>query len=252
MRDANSPAGSNLYEFNLTIGDSVAYRDSYKSAVQVGGVDPYDINENIVTNNRQDTLRETNAVEFFDSFDTNTVAPGFAIAAYEAKAADERNRFPYRATVKVLGTPTVRPDSPVYLNGIGPEYSGYWIVLSAQHDVIEQGKNILKYTTTLEVGTDSIGKAAIWKGNDVGAPTDSGVRVLVPDTRNVPDTNSSILIPGNGVYFNSFGEVTNRNTPSNVKPYVWASVAPVDSPNNTAKNNRTEAVYRRLESKSAI
>jgi hypothetical protein len=200
MSGANEPKGSNLYSFNLTLGESVKYADAYKSAVQVGGVDPYTAEANIVTAQiREETLRETSATEFFDSYDTNTVSPGYLPAVYEARAADQRNRFPYRARVQVIGTPTIGPDKPVYLTGIGPEYSGYWVVLSAQHHIIEAAPNILKYTTFLEVGADSIGTANVWKDEAIVAPSDIKIRELIPNSRNVVGANASLLTRGSHV-----------------------------------------------------
>jgi phage protein D len=253
MRDSNDPKGSTLYSFNLTLGDSIMYRDAYKSAVQIGGVDPYTAQLNVVTNDRGDTLRETSAIEFFDSFSTTTVAPGLLASSYEAKAADERNRFPYRARIQVLGTPDLRPDMPVYLDGIGPQYSGYWVVLYSEHSIIEEKPNIYKYITTVDVGADSIGQAQVWKGQAITAPSDVKVRVLVPDTRNVPDTTSSTLTQGTGTYANDgFNEVQNRTTPSNVRPYVWIAVSPSDNPYSIDLRNRSDVVVKRLESKGVL
>lgn len=253
MREANDPKGSTLYSFNLTLGDSIAYRDSYKSAVQVGGVDPWNNTSTLVTNQRQQTLNETSATEFFDSFATETVAPTFLEAAYEAKAADERNRFPYRARIQVIGTPEMKPDQPVYLEGLGPNYTGYWTVLYAEHHVIETSPNILSYTTTLDVGTDSIGQAQAWKGEVVSSPNTFKVRALVPDTRNVPVVSGSTLTEGTGTFSNvGFTEVTNRSTSSNVKPYVWVSISAGDNPVNIDIKNRPEVVVKRLESKGVL
>jgi hypothetical protein len=197
MSGANEPKGSTLYSFNLTLGESVRYSDAYKSAVQVGGVDPRTSEINLVTAQiREETLRENSQVEFFDSYDTKTVTPGFIPAVYEAKSADERNRFAYRARVQILGTPTVGPDKPVYLTGIGPEYSGYWVVLSAKHHVVETAPNIMQYTTFLEVGTDSIGTASVWKDEAVLAPSDIKIRKLTLNARNVAGADASVLTDG--------------------------------------------------------
>ena len=253
MTDANDPGGSTLYSFNLVLGDSIAFKDSYKSAVQVGGVDPTSKVSSLVTNARENTLNETSATEFFDSFSTNTVAPGFQAAAYEAKAADERNRFPYRARIQIIGTPEIKPDQPIYLEGIGPNYSGYWVVLYTEHSVVEQSPNVLKYTTILDVGSDSIGQADVWKGKTITSPSDVRVRTLVPNTRNVPANTASVLTEGTGTYSNTgFTEVSNRATTANVKPYVWIAVNATDSPSNMDVRNRPEAVIRRLESRGVL
>ena len=253
MSDANDPTGSTLYSFNLILGDSIAYNDSYKSAVQVGGVDPAGQNSSLVTNQRLNTLNESSATEFFDSFATNVVAPGFQVAAYEAKAADERNRFPYRARIQIIGTPEIKPDQPIYLEGIGSNYSGYWIVLYTEHSVVESAPNVLKYTTILDVGADSIGQADVWRGEVITSPSSVRVRTLVPDTRNVPPNTSSVLSGGTGTYNNSgFTEVTNRETASNVRPHVWVAAAASDSANNIDVRNRPEAVVRRLAARGVL
>ena len=253
MSDANDPGGSTLYSFNLLLGESTAYKDSYKSAVQVGGVDPVGHNYSLVTNERMNTLNESSATEFFDSFATNVVAPGFQVAAYEAKAADERNRFPYRARIQIIGTPEIKPDQPIYLEGIGSNYSGYWIVLYTEHSVVEQAPNILKYTTILDVGADSIGQAEVWRGEAITSPSSVRVRNLVPDTRNVPPNTSSILTEGTGTYNNTgFTEVSNRQTESNVRPYVWVATTAADSANNIDVRNRPEAVIRRLAARGVL
>lgn len=253
MSDANSPNGSTLYSFNLLLGDSIAYKDSYKSAVQVGGVDPSSKVSSLVTNERQNTLNETSATEFFDSFSTTTVAPGLEIASYEAKAADERNRFPYRARIQIIGTPSIKPDQPIYLDGLGPNYSGYWVVLYTEHSVVEESQNVLRYTTILDVGADSIGQADVWKGKAITSPSDVRVRTIVPDTRNVPVNTASTLSEGTGTYTNlGFTEVSNRATDSNVRPYIWTSVVATDSPNNTDIRNRPQAVIRRLVGRGVL
>lgn len=257
MSGANEPKGSTLYSFNLTLGESVRYADAYKSAVQVGGVDPRNLETSLVTAQiREETLRENSKVEFFDSFDTKTVAPGYLPAVYEARAADQRNRFSYRARVQVLGTPTISPDKPVYLTGIGPEYSGYWVVLSSQHQIIETAPNIFQYTTFIEVGTDSIGTATVWKDEAVIAPSDIKIRKLIPNSRNVVGATESVLTDGSQLYTNDgFTMVTNRPKPtseSNVVPYVWVAERGTDSPNNQDTRNRSAVVIARLEAKGVL
>jgi phage protein D len=253
MSDANEPGGSTIYSFQLTLGDSVAYKDSYKSAVQVGGINPQSNEINLVTNPRQQTINQTSATEFFDSFATNIVAPNYETAAYEAKAADERNRFPYRARIQVIGTPELKPDDPIYLDGLGPNYTGYWVVMYTEHSVVEQSPNILKYTTIVDVGADSIGQAQVWEGQAVTAPATISVRALTPDIKNVPIQNASLLVEGTGYYNNSgFTEVTNRITESNVKPYTWQAINPSYLNNLSDIKNRTNSVINRLRNKNVL
>lgn len=257
MSGANEPKGSTLYSFNLTLGESVQYADSYKSATQIAGVDPRTKETSILTaQTREETLRETAKTEFFDSYDTKVVAPSYLATLYEASSNQLRQRFAYRARVQVFGTPTVGPDKPVYLTGIGPEYSGYWIVLSAQHQIIETAPNIFQYTTFLEVGADSIGTANVWKDQAILAPSDIKVRRLIPNSRNVIDATSSILTDGSQAYSNNgFTMVTNRPNPeseSNVVPYVWVAERGTDSPSNQDTRDRSAAVVARLEAKGVL
>ena len=224
MRSANDPLGSTLYSFNLTLGESIRYSDAYKSAVQVGGVDPITKLASVVTNQeRAKTIRETSRTEFFDSYATDTVAPDAVSAYYEAVSADERNRFPYRAQVQVIGNPTLAPGMPVYLDGVDRQYNGYWIVLSAEHHVYEQSQNVLTYVSYLQVGTDSVGGANSLNNVKVLKPSTIKKRALIPNVRNVPSSKSS-LKKGTGVYTNAFSQITRRGKGSaytNQTPHIW-------------------------------
>lgn len=202
MRDSNDPKGSTLYSFKVLLGESTRYADAYRSNAQVGGVDPDTADANIVVNNtRPDALREIADEALFDSFATNITAPTASEAAYEAYAIEQRNRFPYRAMVEVAGTADISPDKSVYLSGIGPEYSGYWIVLSAQHRIVEEAQNILKYTTILTLGTDSLGSANTWTdGRIVTVPEVIPRRELTVGERNEIVNESSVFDRTNSVW----------------------------------------------------
>ena len=148
------------------IGESTNYGDAMKAAVRVAGVDPDSHDAvNAVKNKPGITpdpvIRVESSDAVFDRFATNIVAPGWAPAYYEALAADARNKYPYRAMIETMGHPGVRPDTPVYLDGIGPQYSGYWMVLSIEHQVVEESLNNLTYVSIMEVGTDSLGTASV-------------------------------------------------------------------------------------------
>lgn len=253
MREANSPAGSTLYSFKLILGESVHYVDGYKSAAQVGGVNPGTRIPNIVTNSRRpEVTRQISNTEFFDSFATDIVAPDLSIAAYEAEALDQRNRFAYRADVEVIGTANISPDSPVYLDGIGPEYSGYWIVLSVQHRIVEEATNVLKYTTYLQVGTDSLGAATVWSdGKLIGTPDVVQVRNIIPNTTNTPINATSLLTNGSTTYNNDgFSTVKNRNNPAKKKtPYLWKAAPSSDTnaKKYAAKSNSTAVTKARVQ-----
>lgn len=226
MRNANDPQGSTLYSFDLLLSESYKYLDSYKSAIQVGGVDPLANTLNIATNqSRPTTIKTKSEIELFDSYATDVVAPGSTIAYYEAKAADERNRFPYRARVTVIGSPNIKPDQPVYLEGLGPDYSGYWIVLSAIHSVIETSPNVFQYTTTMDVGADSLGMARAFTKNDVTKPGKTKLRELTFGVRNVPIKHKTKLVRGSSKISNvGLSSVTNRSKGTkalNATPYVY-------------------------------
>jgi phage protein D len=225
MRPASAPDGSTIYSFKPMIGESIPYEDATKGAIAVSGVDvtnsePISITQQI----RSAKTRMKQQVEFFDRFDTATVAPDVLVASYEAEAAENRNYFPYRGVVEVLGNPNLRPDMPVYLDGIGEPYAGYWIVLEVQHNIVEEEINRQRFTTTLVVGTDSLGKAQRWVDSQIiTAPDYTPKRTVIPNvlqTRVVPTTvlNKRTQYE-NATTVNSFGNPQNR-----AKPSVAASI----------------------------
>jgi len=257
MREANDPAGSTLYSFNLTLGESIRYPDAYKSATQVGGVDAHKINSVLVTDTRLDSLRETSRTELFDSYSVDTVAPSYDAAYYEAIGVNQRNRFPYRARIEVLGTPTLGPDKPIYLGGIGKDYTGYWIVLSARHHIVETSPNILRYTTILEVGSDSIGAASVWSDGLVETPKDIPERILVSGVKNVSVNSESVLVAGSQETANDgFTFVTNTSLPSNAtnnKPTTWRAKLPKSEATVVSDTRvRSRAAANRLEARGVI
>jgi len=231
MRPASDPDGSTIYSFKPMIGESIPYEDATKGAVAVSGVDvtnsaPISITQQI----RSAKTRMKQQVEFFDRFDTATVAPDVLVATYEAEAAENRNYFPYRGVVEVLGNPNLRPDMPVYLDGIGEPYAGYWIVLEVQHNIVEEELNRQRFTTTLVVGTDSLGKAERWVDSQIiTAPDYTPKRTVIPNvlqTRVVPTTvlNKRTQYE-NATTANSFGNPQNRAKPnvsaSTNEPSMW-------------------------------
>jgi phage protein D len=62
-----------------------------------------------------------------------------------------------------LGSIDVRPDMPIHITGVDAPYNGYWVVLSAEHIIVEEQRNVFKYTTIVELGSDSLGIAQTWK-----------------------------------------------------------------------------------------
>lgn len=220
LRPSGDPQGSTIYSFKPMLGESIPYEDATKGAVAVAGVDitnsaPISITQQI--RNAKTRVKDQN--EFFDIFDTNTVTPDITVANFEAEAAENRNYFPYRGTVEVLGNPNLRPDMPIYLDGIGEPYTGYWVILEAHHHIVEEELNRQIYTTTLVVGTDSLGQAKAWTDSKtVMSPEYKSRRTIIPNvlqTKVKPVTvlNKKVTyetIANNG----SFGDPQNRAKPS--------------------------------------
>ena len=178
-----------IYSFKPLIGDSIPYENIKKASVAIGGVNRETAVDHVNTNQKMiTTTRTTVSPLVFDTYQTSVVAPTFQIAKFESDAADERNRYAYRGTATLQGSPTLLPDAPVYLDGLGPSYSGFWTVLSVNHYLERE-----VFTTTIEIGTDSLGLAGKWTDNkDVVAPEASVKRVITPGVRQkniVPKTS---------------------------------------------------------------
>jgi hypothetical protein len=193
LRDANDPQGTEIYYFNATIGEGNQFDDSFKAAYRVSGVDA---DTGVGLQTKRETLpsytRTLASPEFFDRFATNVVAPNTSAAFYESQAIDKVNQYPYRAMVSVIGSPQLRPDSPIYLDGLGPDYSGFWTVISATHVVVESQRNVFKYVTQLLLGTDSLSVANI-SGTSGEVPTLESLRLLNPGKLNIPIADSTVL-----------------------------------------------------------
>lgn len=158
--DAGFRGISGIYSFKPVIGETLFHQGADKSAVAVAGVDPRSKQTFRVTNQtRARTTRKVSQKEFFDKHATNVVANEYSVAKSEAESADEKSKFPYRAELVVVGTSRVHPGMPVYLDGLGDAYSGYWVALSVEHLVEESRLNFEQFTTTMTVGTDSLGEA---------------------------------------------------------------------------------------------
>ena len=234
MPEDSSTRLSTIYSFEPLIGESIPFDTSFKAAVAVSGVHQQSITPLSITqqirNKKTKTKQQT---EFFDRFATHVVATTNEVAKYEAKAAEDRNTFPYRGEVKVLGEPNLRPDMPVYLEGVGGEYSGYWTILSAEHQITTPQRNMQQYVTVLTVGTDSLGNATTWTDNQkVKMPDYKPQRNIVA---NVRQTNvkpkTKIVKPNNRktpAKAGSFGKIKNRTKASSSKnlPPTWKNASP--------------------------
>lgn len=142
-----------LYSITPVVGDAINYGDAYKSSVAVTGYDPkLGAMFTAINQNPAGTVRARVNPELFDRYDVNTATVDLQAASYEVQAAQELNRFPYRAKAVLVGTPDLRPDMPLIIGGVNPELDGHWIVIEANH-VVENGM----YTTEVEIGLDSLG-----------------------------------------------------------------------------------------------
>lgn len=255
LRDAQDPQGSTLYSFNPMIGESLEHNGESKSAGAVGGVDKNTGKLIQLTNQkRPKATKKKSEVEFFDHFLTNTVINDYASAKSESEAVDERNKFPYRATAEVLGNPNVGPDMPVYIDGAGESYSGYWIVLSAEHRVISKSYNTQIYTTILTLGTDSLGSAVVGADNRiVQRPNPKPKRVITPGVRQTNVKPKTKLAVGTKHPTKQktvgFGNISNRAKPKianqTIIPTKWKS--PSGNLNRTTKtSNRSSTVVAKL------
>lgn len=179
MRGLNNPA-TGIYSFTPSIGEAIPYKDAKKGTVSISGTDRSSaIPHTKVNQETSTTTRRTSVTPVFDVYHTDVVAPTYEIAQHEATAADERNRYAYRGEAVIQGNAMLLPDAPVFLDGIGNTYSGFWTVLSTEHHIEGQ-----EYTTTIEVGTDSLGIAGAWTDNkNVTYPAEAITRVITPGMR---------------------------------------------------------------------
>ena len=223
MNYPSSPEGSTLYSFEAVISESMPYDGAWKSAVAVSGVDtnssqPVSITQQV----RGKKTRSKGQFEFFDSFDVETVALSSEVATYEAEAAENRNSFPYRAKAEVLGSVELRPDMPIHITGVNAPYNGYWVILSTEHRIVEEQRNVFKYTTLLELGSDSLGIAQTWTDSKtITTPNKKTKRVIKPNVKQTkvkPVTKLNVkrkrVVDTNK---GSFGIINNRPKPSAVK-----------------------------------
>jgi phage protein D len=172
-----------IYSFHPMIGESIPYHDAKKTTVAISGVDKDSKNTHTHTNQTSINTTRSNYVDpIFDSYHTHVVAPTYEAAQYEAAAADEINRYAYRGEVVLSGAPTILPDSPIYLDGIGSTYSGYWTALSVEHNVLGNKE----FTTKVMVGTDSLGLSTQWTDSKtISAPSSFVKRVITPGVRQI-------------------------------------------------------------------
>lgn len=233
MKDANAP-GTTIYSFKPHIGESLDQEGEYKAAIAVSGVDKFNVSTIQKANQKRPKAGKIRAeAEYFDRFDTTAVVHEQEVAKHESVSADERVRFPYRATAEVLGTADVHPDMPVYIDGVGQEYGGYWTVLAVEHKVVLHDATQHIYTSVLHLGADSLGKD-VSRGSSpaVGRPKETPQRLIVPGVRQTNKRPVTKLKAGskNPAPKKSpvgFGKVNNRPRPKVAKKTIvagkWAS-----------------------------
>lgn len=261
MRDAQNPKGSTLYSFTPIAGESIEYDNEYKSATAVAGVDAYTGKIIQVTNQKRPKAKKKRyEPEFFDRFDTTTVANSYDLANFEAIAVDERVKFTYRAIAEVLGDPKAYPNMPVFIDGIGDPYGGYWIVLKAEHRIVSKSYNNLVYTTVLHLGSDSLGQAVAGKDNRlIVAPNSKKKRTIIPNVRQtnknpVNKLSSGSLLPSKSSPV-GLGNTKNRTAPKVANRTVvakkWTSPSGNLKKTSTTKG-RSAAVVNKLRGSGAL
>lgn len=228
--DAGFKSRFPLYSFSPKVGETLTHHGADKSAVSIAGVNPETGQYFKYTKQRRgSTTRSISQPELFDKHATNTVASSYEAAVYEAISADEKSKFPYAGEAEILGNASIRPGSPIYLDGLGNKYSGYWTVLEVEHEVFEESLNQHRFTTVLHVGTDSLGASNTSKYP--AAPADRARRFISPAVRNTRIVPKNIIKnPGISVTPAKVVKLVDRiNRPAESGPKVtqatWSSSA---------------------------
>lgn len=232
--DASTIIGATMHSFTPIFGETIPYPDATKSAKSYSGVNPITKKSHKYSNQKTPkSKRQKVKPAIFDSFDTSVVAPGLDVAKSHAEAFSEMNKFPYRAMAEVIGNPDIMPGVPVYLNGIGNDFSGYWVPLAVEH-LIHGVMNIdYKYVVSMEVGIDSLGPSnnSFLKNLSVPLPSYSNQVYIEPNIRQVKNLDEPILktsfIPTKPQYSINFGKIVNKaidtTTERNESYSYWAS-----------------------------
>lgn len=225
--DAGFKSENMMYEFKARIGETLFKKGANKNAIAVAGVDyttgkPFKYTKPV----RSETTRSEYQPELFDEHATEVVANNYQIGVYEAVSADENSKFPYKAEALVLGTSYVRPGMPVFIDTGSDEYTGPWTILGVEHQVVEEKLNMQKFTSTLILGSDSLGKPA---GKYPERPPSRRFRTISPGIRNTRIKPNSVIKRSNikvkTTHDVSLVERINRPAPAgkNVSKTVWAS-----------------------------
>lgn len=252
MRDTADPRGSTLYSFEPLIGESLEFDGEMKAAVAVSGVDRFSkVPMSQTKQKRNPKTRSKSQDEFFDRFNSLVVAPNPEIARYEADAAEARTSFPYRGMATVLGDPSIRPNMPIFLDGVGTTYSGFWTVLGTEHVMVETERNVYTYTTNVKIGSDSVGLSKKIGGVEIAGPPDRPIRVVTPGIKESKKKPASKLVQSkaktNSRNTGSFGKISNRTkiTAKVKTPAVWKSANPTPKTKFVEKKTKSFAVVSR-------
>jgi len=241
-----------IYTFKPLVSETLKQYGFKKAATSVAGVNAVNGDYfKITIQNSFTPSRKFFNQEFFDDHSTHQVANTYEEANYLSRASDEYSRFPYAASVEVMGTSSLRPCLPVYLKNVGPEYSGYWTILAVVHDIFEESLNHQVYTCQVQVASDSLGVIA-----DPKLPK---LPPAVPRRRIVPNERNKNIKPKTVMYLPSITskryqqtELVNRiNRANQTGPFVatsrWGSThrnlnyRPIDE-------KMPEAVWQKLRS----
>jgi phage protein D len=148
----NSSIPPRLYQITPSIGENIDYGDGLKAAPAALGVDVKSgkTYKAYAPNNPRGMNGSVNE-DLFDTYLTATSTDSYQAAKHEVEGADELNRFSYRATASLMGSPDIRPDAPVYFSGLNEELNGYWVVLEVEHIAGNDG-----FFSLVVVGKDSL------------------------------------------------------------------------------------------------
>ena len=217
-----------IYSFKPVISETLSNMGFEKASVSVAGVNPLDGNNFRYTQQKSfDSSRQFSNPALFDKHSTTTVVNDYLTATQESKAIDEHSRFPYTAQVKIIGVANLRPSMPIYLDNVGNEYSGYWTILSVEHQIIEEHLNQQMHTIVLTVATDSLGQI-VDVAKNVTPPIEQ-LRKIIPNVRNTTVKPSTVVKkPGLTIQPTQVISLVNKSnqaSPSGqlITPTTWAS-----------------------------
>lgn len=184
--DAGFKSPTPIYSFMPNVGETLSHFGADKSATSIAGIDPETGQYFKYTKQRRDaTTRSISQPELFDKHATGVVVNSYNSAISEAHSADQKSTFAYMAEAEVIGSVRIKPGYPVYLGNVGKEYSGYWTVLSIEHYIVEEKRNVHRFTTHTTVGSDSLG--AIRRGGIDVTPSSMPIRNIIPNVRNTQE-----------------------------------------------------------------